>query len=129
MQQGLGVAAGLLFAFEDEVASRLVGSASFVFGHVFVERVAFILAIDHACHALQGFFDLRLSHHAVVQPVSHVLAADAQRGAVFHEADAVDVGHFGAAHALVNPAHDIAQDALGCVDQLARAAIAVPSRV
>jgi hypothetical protein len=48
----------------------------------------------------------------VVQPVGHVLAADAQRGAVFHQAHVVDVGHLGAAHALVDPAHHIAQDAL-----------------
>ena len=43
--------------------------------------------------------------------------ANAQRGAVFHEADVVDVGHFAAAHALVNPAHDVAQDALRVVDK------------
>jgi uncharacterized membrane protein YgdD (TMEM256/DUF423 family) len=60
---------------------------------------------------------LRLGHHAVLQPVGHVLAADAQRRAVFHQADVVDVGHLGAAHALVDPAHHVAQDALGVVVQ------------
>ena len=55
------------------------------------------------------------AHHAVQQPVGHVLAADAQRCTVFHEADVVDVGHLGAAHALVHPAHHIAQNALRVV--------------
>ena len=49
------------------------------------------------------------------QPVGHVLAADAQGGAVFHQADVVDVWHFATAHALVNPAHHVAQNALGVV--------------
>ena len=43
---------------------------------------------------------------------------DAQRGAVFHQADVVDVGHLGAAHALVDPAHHVAQDALRVVVEL-----------
>ncbi len=51
----------------------------------------------------------------MLHPVGHVLAADAQGGAVFHQAHAVDVGHLGAAHALVDPAHHVTQDALGVV--------------
>ena len=35
-----------------------------------------------------------------------------KRGAVFHQADVVDVRHLGAADALVDPAHHVAQDAL-----------------
>ena len=54
----------------------------------------------------------------MLQPVGDVLAGDAQGGAVFHQADIVDVRHLGAADALVHPAHDIAQDALGVVVQL-----------
>ncbi len=50
-----------------------------------------------------------------MQPVGDVLAGDAQRGAVFHQADVVDVGHLGAADALVDPAHHIAQNALRVV--------------
>jgi hypothetical protein len=42
-----------------------------------------------------------------VQPVGDVLAADAQGGAVFHQADAVDVGHLRAAHALVIGWHQL----------------------
>ena len=55
---------------------------------------------------------------AVVQPVGDVLAGDAQRGAVLHQADVVDVGHLGAADALVDPAHDVAEDALRVVVEL-----------
>ncbi len=63
--------------------------------------------------------DLLRGDDAVMQPVGHVLAGDAQRRAVFHQADIVDVGHLRAADALVDPAHDIAEDALGIVVKLA----------
>jgi hypothetical protein len=39
----------------------LVGCAGLKAGHVFVERVAFILAAYHFGHALQGFLDLRFA--------------------------------------------------------------------
>ena len=51
------------------------------------------------------------------QPVRHVLGADAQGGAVLHQADVVDVRHFGTTNALVHPAHHIAENALGVVVQ------------
>jgi hypothetical protein len=59
--------------------------------------------------------DLLLRADAVQQPVGDVLAGNAQRGAVFHQADVVDVGHLGAADALIDPAHDIAQQPLRVV--------------
>jgi hypothetical protein len=52
MQQRLGVAAGLLFAFEDAIASRLVGCAARVISHVFVEQIAFVLTVYHFGHVL-----------------------------------------------------------------------------
>jgi len=54
----------------------------------------------------------------VAQPVGDVLAGGAQGGAVFHQADIVDVRYFGAAHAAVDPAHHVAKDALQVVVQL-----------
>ena len=51
----------------------------------------------------------------MVQPVGHVLARDAQRRAVFHQADVMDVGNLGAADARVDPAHHVPQDALDVV--------------
>ena len=51
------------------------------------------------------------------QPVGDVLAGNAQRGAVFHQAHVVEVGHLGAADALIDPAHDIAQQPLRVVVQ------------
>ncbi len=50
-----------------------------------------------------------------MQPVRQMLARDPQRGAVFHQADIVDVGHFGTADPLIDPAHHIAEDALAVV--------------
>jgi hypothetical protein len=47
--------------------------------------------VYHGGHALEGFGDLGLGDDAVQQPVGHVLAADAQGGAVFQEADVVDL--------------------------------------
>ncbi len=55
---------------------------------------------------------MRLGHHAMQEPVVHVLAADAQRSAVLHQAYVVDIGHLGTAHALLHPAHHIVQYAL-----------------
>ena len=48
-------------------------------------------------------------------PVGNVLAADAQSRAVFHQAHAMDVRHFRATHALINPTHHITQNTLGIV--------------
>ena len=56
----------------------------------------------------------------MVQPVGDVLGGDAAGRAVLHQADVVDVGHLGAADALVDPAHDVAEDALGVVVDLGR---------
>ena len=53
----------------------------------------------------------------MVQPVGDVLAGDAQSGAVLHQAHIVDVRHLGAAHALVDPTHNIAENALRVVVQ------------
>ena len=52
------------------------------------------------------------------QPVSDMLAGNAQRGAVFHQADIVNVGHFRTADPGVNPANDIAEQALAIVVEL-----------
>ena len=49
-----------------------------------------------------------------------MLRGNAQRRAVLHQADVVDVGHLGTADALVDPAHDIAQYALRIIVQLLR---------
>jgi hypothetical protein len=54
-----------------------------------------------------------------VQPVGDVLRGDAQRRAVLHQPHVVDVRHLGAADALVDPAHHIAEDALRVVVELA----------
>ena len=44
-----------------------------------------------------------------------VLAGDAQGGPILHEAHIVNVGHFGAAHALTDPADHVAENALRVV--------------
>ena len=59
-----------------------------------------------------------LGDDAVPQPVGQQLAGDTQRRAVLHEGDVVDVGHLGAADALVDPAHHVAEDRLAVVVDL-----------
>jgi len=71
----------------------------------------------NAGHAAQRVHDLGLGYHAMMQPVGDMLAGDAAGRAIFHQAHIIDVGHLGAAHALVDPAHHIAQDALRIVVQ------------
>ena len=55
----------------------------------------------------------------MVQPVGDVLRADAAGRAVLHQADVVDVGHLGAAHPLIDPAHHVPEDTLRVVLDLA----------
>src|SRR5690606_4139390 len=86
--------------------------------HRLVQGVAGVLAIHHHGHALHALDHLLLGDDAVAQPVGQQLAGDAQGGAVFHQADVVDVRHLGAAHALIDPAHHVAEDALHVVVDL-----------
>ena len=57
--------------------------------HGGVQLVASVLLVHLGSHTLEGFFYLGLGHHTVVQLVGHMLAANAQSGAVFHQADVV----------------------------------------
>ena len=118
MQDRLGVAVGLGAALEDQVAGGLEGDRLEVGRHWPVEGIAGVLAVHDGGHALHGLQHLRLGGDAVQQPVGDVLAGDAQRGAVLHQADVVDVRHLGAADALIDPAHHVAEDALGVVVEL-----------
>ena len=54
----------------------------------------------------------------MLQPVGDMLGGNAQGRAVFHQPDVVNIRYLGAAHALIDPAHDIAEDALDVVLQL-----------
>ena len=119
VQQRFGVAAGLGLALEHQVACRLVGLGGVkVAGHGLVQRIAGVLLIDHRGHALKGGTHLGFADHPVVHPIGNVLARNTQCGTVLHQAHVVNVGHFGATHALIDPAHHITQNALHVVVQL-----------
>ena len=94
-----------------------------------VSRVAFVLTVNLARHALEGFHDLRFGTNTMMQPVRNVLAGNTQRGAIFHQADVVDVRHFGTADALIDPAHDVAENALRVVVQFLLDFFSTPVRV
>ena len=115
----LRVAVRLATTAKNQVGGGLKGDALLEIGsHVAIGGIAGVLAIDDGGHALEGFADLGLVGDAVMQPVGDVLARDAQGGSIFHQSDVVDVGYLGAAHALVHPAYDVAEDALGVVVEL-----------
>ena len=119
MQDRLGVAVRLLAALEDQVACGLEGDRGVeVRCHRLVHRVARVLPVHHGGHAFQCFRHLGFIGDAVMQPVGDVLAGDAQGSAILHQSDVIDVGHLGAADALVDPAHHVAQDALRVVVEL-----------
>src|SRR6185436_9658952 len=119
-QRVLGVAVRLLQSIEHEVERRLERDALLELRrHVAVVAVARVLPIDDLRHALERRTDLLLIDDAVAEPVRNVLRRDAQRRAVLHEPDVVDVGDLRAADTLLDPAHDIAQDSLRVVVELA----------
>ncbi len=112
-QDAFGVAVGFVAAFEDEFRGGLERDAGVVVErHWFIGRVFDVLLVYEVGHAAQRGVDLGGRDDAVVEPVGDVLAGDAQRGEVLHEADVGDVGHGRAADALADPAHDVAEDAL-----------------
>ena len=119
MQQRLRIAVRLGDAVEDQGAGGLEGEAGGgIRGHRLVEGVAGVLGVDLCRHPQQGRVHLFGRADAVQQPVGHMLGRDAQGGAILHQADVVDVGHLGTADALVDPAHHIAEQALGVVVEL-----------
>lgn len=118
MEQRLGIAIGLRRPLEHQRARRLIGDAlRLAARHGNVKRVAGILHVDLRRHLGEGRVRLLGRHDAMHQPVGHMLGGDAQGRAVLHQADVVDVRHLGAADALIDPAHDIAQDTLRIILQ------------
>ena len=105
-------------AFENQVACGTESQALLgFFTHGLIQRVRAVLLIHDACHSLQGFAYGLFGNHAVLQPIGNMLTGNAQCGAIFHQSYMVNVRNLGAANALVNPAHDIAQYALNVVIQ------------
>ena len=76
---------------------------------------ALFVGIDDYRHSFHGFHDLFRGTNAVAQPVGNMLTGNPQSRPILHQPDVIDVGNLGTADALVNPAHDITQDALGVV--------------
>ena len=112
MKHRLGIARRLNRAFKHQIAGAFEGEAVEGRGHRGVSRIAGVLTIDHSGHPLHDLGDAGLGHDAVMQPVGDVLRRDAAGCPVFHQAHVVDVGHLRAAHALIDPAHHITEDAL-----------------
>src|SRR5690554_494424 len=127
VQDRLGVAVGLLGAFEDQFQRGLEGNAVIeVRCHRAVGRVTGVLPINHLGHALHALDHLFPGDDAVAQPVGQQLAGDTQGGAVFHQADIIDVRYLGAANALIDPAYNVTQDALDVVVDLVLLLLGTP---
>ena len=56
----------------------------------------------------------------MMQPVGNMLGGNPASGAVFHQADIIHIRHLGTTDTLINPAHNIAQNTLGIVLDLAQ---------
>ncbi len=115
MKNGLGIARGLDCSLEHQIARGMECLAIEAGSHRPVERIAGVLSVYDCGHALHHIHDLLLGHHAVAQPVGNVLRRDPAGCAIFHEADVMNVWHLGAADPLIDPAYDIAEDALSVV--------------
>src|ERR1051326_409144 len=102
VQDELGVTVRLLAALEDQIAGGAERRPVETRRHRAVERIILVLPVHHAGHPFERVHHLRPVDDAVEQPIGNVLAGDAQGGAVFHQADVVDVRHLGAADALID---------------------------
>jgi dimethylhistidine N-methyltransferase len=109
MEDPFGVAVRLHAALEDEVAGGVPGWPREIGGHGPVERIARILPVHH--RAMR--FKVSITCCSVTTPWCSQLAMCwlemRSVGAVFHQPHIVDVRHLGAADALVDPAHHVAQ--------------------
>ena len=118
MEQRFGVAVGLADPLEHQGAGCAIGEARIrIAVHRLVERIARILRVDLRRHPRERRIDIGGGRDPVQQPVRHMLRRDAQRRTILHQADVMDVRNLGAADPLIDPAHDIAEDALCVVVQ------------
>ncbi len=81
-------------------------------------RITRILLINYYGHAFHGFHHLLLAADAVAQPIRNMLTGDTQRRAIFHQPHLVDIRHFRAANTVIDPAYDVAKNALRVVVEL-----------
>ncbi len=118
MQNPFRVAVRLRAAHEDQVAGGPECRAVVAGRHRPIVWITGVLAVDDFGHAPERRHDLLVVDDAMQQPVGNVLAGNAQGGTILHQADVVDIRHLRAAHALVDPAHHIAENALAVVVEL-----------
>ena len=94
--------------------------------HWAVCSVVGVLLVDHRSHSLQRTQRLCLGYHTVMQPIRELLAQDAERRTILHQADVINIGKPGAPDALVYPPHNITQNALRVIVELALNVFAAP---
>jgi hypothetical protein len=109
MQQWLGITGWLRCPLKHQIAGSLEGNAVVARRHRHVGGVTGVLLVHDHGHTLHDIHHQLLADNAMTQPVSNVLTGNTQRSAVFHQADVVDIQHFGATHAQIHPTHHIPQ--------------------
>ena len=116
MEHRFGIAGRLFTAAEDEIAGSLERDRTVeIRRHRCVGGVALILPVDDSGHFLHHRHHRGVVAYAMVEPVGDMLRGDAQGCAVFHQSDVMNVRYFRASDSLVDPADNIAKDALGVV--------------
>jgi len=115
VQNELGIPVRLRAPFQDQIAGGLKRRTLELRRHRPVSSITRVLTIHHLRHPPQCRHHLLSRCHAMVQPVGDMLRTDAQRRAILHQPDVMNVRHLGAADPLINPPHHIAQYALTVV--------------
>ena len=119
VQDGFGVAVRLSASSEHQLQCGLeLGARREVGGHGRVVGVSLVLTVDYGSHGLEGARHLVRGNETVMEPIRDVLARNAQRRAVLHQGNVVDVRDLRAADPLADPADHVPQDALRIVLQL-----------
>ena len=109
MQQRFGIAIRLRPALEHQIARRLKRQTLVkIWCHLAIGRVSLVLLIDNPGHAFKACAHLIFGDDAVMQPIGKMLALDTQGRTIFHQANIVNIRHFGTTNPLVDPTHDIA---------------------
>ncbi len=112
MQQRLGIAVWLLAPLENQGTGGAKRQA-FILPprHWLIVGITCILCANLCRHPRQGGVHFHRGADAMGKPIGQKLGGNSQCRPIFHQSDIVNIRYLRAPHALIDPAHDISQDA------------------